>query len=278
MLEYYPMNDKLKLGYVIAAIFFGIFFFGLLNPVFTVGSGERAIIFNRFYGLKKTTYGEGLHIKVPFVEETIYYDIRKQPYDVEATSAASKDLQDIKVDLRFLYRPSVDKLAAIHRDLGPNYPKKVFPSITREVTKAVIATKTAEEVITQREDVSRRIRDAITERASTYNIEIEDVAISDIKFSTTFSEAIEQKQVARQQEEASRLKANANRILTESLRNSPELIELKKIEAQQKIAETLSTSSNVVYIPNDMVLMMQPIGSKSSSARTTNSSSRFSKK
>lgn len=34
--------------------------------------GHRAIIFDRFKGVKDEVYGEGLHFKIPFIQVFIY--------------------------------------------------------------------------------------------------------------------------------------------------------------------------------------------------------------
>jgi len=265
--------ENIKMGKTSNVIYglliaFGVFIlFNWLNPIFVVSPGNRAIIFNSIAGLRNESYGEGLHLKQPFLDSVITYSLRQQAFDVE-TTAASKDLQNVHVKLRFLYSPKGDKLVAIHKLLGPDYANTVFPSISREVLKAVIATKTAEEIITQREEVSRHIRESITERAKEFNLEIFDVALAEVDFSQTFTEAIERKQVAHQELEASRKQAEAAivkakgeaeaaRTINEASKSSPAFIELRKIEAQKEIAQTLAKSSNVIYLPNNAVLMTQ---------------------
>ena len=264
MAEKSKLNDFLIPG---IGLIFALFFISWLNPVFIVNSGDRVIIFNTVSGLKNEVYGEGLHFKLPFIEKLFTYNVRRQAFDIE-TMAASKDLQNVKVKLRFLYSPIEKKLPILHKDLGPDYANTVFPSISKEVLKSVIANKTAEEVITQREYVSRAIKDAIELRAKSSNIEIYDVALADVEFSHAFTEAIESKQVAQQEFEASKKKAEAAvvkakgeaeaaRTINEASKSSPAFIDLRRIEAQKEIAQILSTSANVIYLPNNAVLMTQ---------------------
>lgn len=261
------MSQSSKVAYGVFIAVGVVIALAWLNPIFVVTPGNRAIIFNSVSGLHKQSYGEGLHLKQPFLDSVITYSLRQQAFDVE-TTAASKDLQNVHVKLRFLYTPREDKLVTIHKQIGPDYKDTVFPSISREVLKSVIATKTAEEIITQREDVSRHIKENITLRAKEFNIEIFDVALAEVQFSQTFTDAIERKQVAQQEFEASkklaeaavvkaRGEAEAARTINEASKSSPAFIELRKIDAQKEIAQTLAKSSNVIYLPANTILMTQ---------------------
>ena len=68
----------------------------------------------------------------------------------------SKDLQNVNITLRILFRPTPDSLPNIYTTLGIDYEDRVLPSITNEVLKAVVAQFDAGELITQREMVSAK--------------------------------------------------------------------------------------------------------------------------
>jgi prohibitin 1 len=54
-----------------AAIFGG---FSILKTFFfTVEPGERAVIFDKFSGIKDTVKGEGLHFYIPFIQVSPQY-------------------------------------------------------------------------------------------------------------------------------------------------------------------------------------------------------------
>jgi len=46
------------------------------TAVYTVDTGHKAIIFNKVTGLKETTYREGLHLKMPWFERAIIYNVK----------------------------------------------------------------------------------------------------------------------------------------------------------------------------------------------------------
>jgi len=71
-----------------------------------------------------------------------------------------------------------------------------LPSIGNEVLKGTVAQYNAEQLISQREKVSKEIFNLLQKRAMEYNIIVDDVSITDLQFSAEFTNSIEQKQVA----------------------------------------------------------------------------------
>merc|ERR1711923_156702 len=91
---------------------------GVVNTaLFNVDGGHRAVIFDRFAGVKQNIVGEGTHFMIPWVQRPIIYDIRTRPKNVP-TVAGSKDLQNVNITLRILFRPTPDALPNIYTTLG----------------------------------------------------------------------------------------------------------------------------------------------------------------
>merc|ERR1719504_374624 len=168
--------------------------------LFDVDGGERAVVLNMFSGVEEKVRGEGTHFKIPWVMQPKWYNIRLRPKLIQTTTG-TKDLQTVTIHVRMLFKPEIAGLPTIHKTLGPDYDERVLPSIANEVMKATIAQYNAEQLLTHREHVSREIREAIVNRASQFNILMDDVSMTHLTYGKEFARAIEDKQVAEQEAE-----------------------------------------------------------------------------
>merc|ERR1719453_986920 len=245
--------------------------------LFNVDGGYRAIMFDRMRGVQSKVMGEGTHFRVPWLQTPHLFDVRIRPRNI-SSNTGTKDLQVVTINLRVLSRPEEEHLPDIFSSLGVDYDERVLPSIGNEVLKAVVAQYNAESLITKREMVSQEVRHALTKRAAEFHIKLDDVAITDLKFGKEFTAAIESKQVAEQDAERARFlvekseqekraniiraegESTAAQVVSEALEGSPALVELRRIEAAKDIADTLSKSRNVTYLPHGGQNMLLNLG------------------
>ena len=192
---------------------------------------------------------EGIHGKIPFIQQVVKIDNRIRKLEVD-TEAFSKDLQSVNTRLAVNYRVDTAKSYSIYKNIGADYESVLVVPAVNEVLKAITATYTAEESVTNRVLISEGLVTGLNEKLNEIGLYITDVNIIDFDFSEAFITAIEEKQVAQQQllkaetekqtaitnaqAEAEAIKiraeaeAEANRTISASL--TDQIIENKKIE------------------------------------------------
>lgn len=109
---------------------------------------------------------------------------------------------------------------------------------------------------------------------------LDDVSITDLHFGPEFTRAIEEKQIAQQQAERAKYivekalqdkrsviikaqgEARAAELIGQAMAKSPAYLDLRRVEAAQEIAKTLSRGRNRVYLEADTLLLnlTQPMG------------------
>merc|ERR1712062_822345 len=241
---------------------------------YNVDGGHRAVMFDRFRGILPAVTWEGTHFMIPWVQRPIIYDIRARPKNVPAITG-SKDLQNVNITLRILFRPKPDALPEIYTTLGQDYDDRVLPSITNEVLKQVVAEFDAGELITMREQVSARTNQELVTRAAQFGLILDDISITHLTFGREFTQAVEQKQVAQQEAEKARFlvekaeqvktasvinaegDSEAAGLLAKAFRDTGEgLVELRRIETAEEVAASLAGARNVVYLPPDQSTLL----------------------
>ena len=240
---------KIPTPILIAVVVVLVFLFA--KPWVEVGPGQRGVVLN-FGAVQDNVLGEGLHFRIPVVQEVILLDVRVQKV-VTDTVAASADLQDVTSSIALNYHLVPAKANIVYQTIGASYKERIIDPAILEVVKAVSARYSAEELITKRPQVSEAMRMSLTDRLKEYNIAVDAFSIVAFSFSKVFAEAIEAKQTAEQlalkaRRDLERVKIEAEQKITaakaeaESLRlqranTSPDLIELRRIEANLKAIE-----------------------------------------
>jgi len=243
------MVRKIPAPALIAAVV--VLFFLFSKPWVQIGPGQRGVVLN-FGAVQDVVLDEGLHFRVPIMQEVALLDVKVQKA-VTDTVAASADLQDVTSTVALNYHLIPDKANVVYQRIGAFFKERIIDPAILEVVKAVTAKYSAEELITKRPQVSEAMRLALTERLREYHIAVDAFSIVAFSFSKVFAEAIEAKQTAEQlalkaRRDLDRIKIEAEQKITaakaeaESLRLqraniSTDLIELRKIEANLKAIE-----------------------------------------
>lgn len=222
-----------------------------MNSFATVQYGHVGL-YKTFGKLSDNVLAPGVHFRIPFVQTVIQVNTQVTKSEAD-TSASSKDLQPVSTHVAVNY--SVNKEAVYHlmNNIGGAYDSIIIAPAIQEIVKEVTAKYPAEDLIAKRDVVANEVSDLLTKRLAKYDLIVNDINIVNFKFSDAFNQSIEAKQVAQQQalkaendlkrveieakQKVAQAQAEAESLKLKKQEITPDLVQLKQIEVQEKALE-----------------------------------------
>jgi regulator of protease activity HflC (stomatin/prohibitin superfamily) len=253
------MNTK----YLAGAFFLGCILFAVLIVFLffttTVDTGDVGVITN-FGKVTGDVLDSGWHIVGP-VDHVTEVSIRTITSQSDA-SCFSKDLQAVTIALAVQTRITKENATNIFKNFGVEYMSQATPKIL-DALKAETAKYDAAEIIANRDQIRSEALKAAQQRLAGF-VEVQDLSIVNVAFSTDYEKAIEAKQVAQQRAEQAKYElqqaeveaekkvasakgeAEAIQIRGDALAKNPAVIELELINKWDgKSPDTLVTNGGV---------------------------------
>jgi prohibitin 2 len=190
------MNQFTLLKTIGAAILAFIALIALTATTYVVEPGTRGI---------KVTLGKaedhflpsGFGYKAPFITSIVPMNVRQRTQSLTA-ACFSSDLQQVTMDLRVMYRVPEASVVLIYKQFaGDPFDSLIAPRV-QEAIKEVTASKSAEQIVKQREEIKEKALAAAKAKIGS-NLVVEDIVIRNIDLSKELERAIEAKMVAEQQ-------------------------------------------------------------------------------
>ncbi len=275
------MNPKSIVGLIVGALVIFVVIIAGSSATYVVEPGHRGV---------EVTLGrvspafkpEGFGLKLPFVTH-IYPQLIRQQTSTMVADCYSSDLQQVKMNVRVLYRVPESSVVSIFRDYwGQPFDSLVKPRVA-EALNEVTATRSAELIVQKREDVKSQGLDSARRKIGDVLV-IEDIVLEDISLTRALENAIEAKMV--QEQEAARARFAQQQAQTEAntaviratgeaesiilrgkaLRENPSVLELQIIERWDGITPLVvgpgATGANMMLPLGDFTTGTSPAGNQ----------------
>lgn len=197
------MNRKVLLILGVLVIVFGIV---VSSAAFTVHQTSQAIVLQ--FGNPKEAYRDpGLHWKLPFIQNVIFYDKRMLNLDPPVESIILSDQKRILVDAFARYRikdpllffQRVRTEAGVRQRLGP---------IVNASLRSVLGNATLASVLSEERDrIMSEIQTSVNREAGRFGIELIDVRIGRADFPDQISQAVYGRMKSERDREAAEFRA-----------------------------------------------------------------------
>ncbi len=215
------------IGFAIVA---GVLFIILWGSFVIIPAGHRGVVL--WWGsVEKRVMGEGLNFKVPIAERVVKVDVRVQPHPFKEIDAASKEYQMVKLTGMMNFHIDPAYVNVLYQKVGLDFANKVIDPAFNDFVKEVVPNYPITEILPKREEIRKRAMTKLGENLARYHIIVDDIYISNIRFSPEYEKAIEAKQVAQQQVETQR-----------------QILAQREIEAQQKVVTAKGEAESILVV------------------------------
>jgi prohibitin 2 len=228
---------------------------------------------------------EGFGLKSPFVTTIYPISIRQQTAEDKA-ECYSSDLQQIKVDLRVLFRiPESSVVKLFQEYYGDPFESLVAPRV-QEALKEVAALQSAEQIVKNREQIKTRALEIARKKVGTLLV-VEDIVIQNIALTKELENAIEAKMV--QEQEAAKSKYLQDRaqidadtaviqakgeaesivIRGQALKDNPAFVDLKIVDKWDGLTPlVIGGGNNLLYQLQDLKSLRQSTENATSTSQS----------
>lgn len=217
-----------------------------LSSVFIVDEREKALVL-QFGQIRAVHEAPGLYFKVPLIQEVVRYEDRILGLDVEPLEVTPLDDRRLVVDAFARYRiTDLQRFRQAVGAAGLPLAEQRIDTILRAQTREVLGSVTSTEIVSaDRAGLATRIRDASRVEASSLGVEVIDVRLKrtdlpDQNLEATFARMRAEREreaadeIARGNEAAQRVRAQADRTKVELVSDAQRQAEITRGEADAK--------------------------------------------
>ena len=213
-------NKTLVFGIVVVVL-------GLVavNALFTVHQTKQAIVL-QFGEAKRVIQDPGLAVKIPVVQNVIFYDNRVLDLDPPSFEVLLTDKKRIIIDAYARYQ-IVDPLQFFRRVRTEATLRDRFGKIINSSLRRVIATVSLSDVLSEkRDDIMTQIQAVVAGPAESFGVKIVDVRIGRTELPTQTRQSVFSRMRTEREREARELRAEGGE-------------EARKIRAQADLRRTV---------------------------------------
>jgi len=189
--------DKRVFGIPILVLLLLVCLIVMVNPFVMVGPGERGIKI-RLGQVQSASYGEGLHLIMPFIDKFRTMDVKTQR-NTKTTAVYTKDIQQARITYVLNYNVEPSSVNRLFQQVGLDYENKILIPVVEGTIKDIIGKWNAQDLIANREKATGDILFKLQEQLKDNYLVVTDFQMTEINYSDVFEKAIESKVTAEQE-------------------------------------------------------------------------------
>lgn len=210
---------------------------GVSQALFVVDETQQALVL-RFGEARRTVQNPGLNVKVPFIENTVYYEKRTLDVDPPREEMILSDQKRLAVDSYARYR-IVNPLAFFRAVRTERAASSRLSVIITSSLRRVLGNQTLFDVLSEkRAGIMANIKSEVNDEAIRFGIEIIEVRIRRADYPDAIRENVYNRMNSEREREAREFRAQGNE-QAQKIRADADKQRVVLVAEAQKQAETL---------------------------------------
>ena len=235
-----------------------------------IGAGHVGVV-TSFGQVHEEELTPGLHWRMPVLNQVNEVDVRVRAVRVEGYTAASKEQQDLFLNITLNYHIIPDRASDVIQNIGTDFEAKIVMPRFLDIPKSITDDYATTVVLNSRDEIRAKSIERLSAALEEYGFVVDTINIENFAYSPEYNAEIEAKQRAEQQVqtaeqeqnkaevdaetaairatgeanariEQARGEAEANRLLAESI--SDQLIQWQSIQK-------LNPNVEIMLVPSD---------------------------
>jgi prohibitin 1 len=184
---------------------------------------EIGVVFNPATGELEDPLPSGTHTINPLTQVVTIYSLAQQVYaaeDPDAIIAVTTDGQQIEVTVSVIFAINPDEVAILFRSWGDDYYSALLRPVVRGIVRDVASTFDAVQLLMNQSAFAQELFSSLAGRLGREGLVVSDALVTEVRFSTAFTDAVEQRMAAEQRVQAAQLEAEQARMRAQAERDA----------------------------------------------------------
>ena len=230
-----------------------LFFLLIIIPgVRIINQYERGVV--QRLGRFRKILDPGLHVIIPYIDTMRNVDVRTTPMDVPKQEVITKDNVTVNVDAVVYFRV-IDAKKAVFETTNYAYATSTF---AQTALRDVTGNFDLDELLSKRDEISRKIKEIVDAQADKWGIDIESVTLQNIELPSDMKRAMAKQAEAERERRAAIISAEGEKASAAAVAEAAELLaktpgglNIRTLQTLEKIS-TDPSQKTVILLPTDL--------------------------
>lgn len=239
----------------------------IANGIRLAAQWERGVVFR--LGRYSKTKGPGLFIIIPIIDQVTLIDTRIRAMDIPAQQVITKDNVPVKINGVIFFR--VEKVEdAVIKVQDYRY---AISQYAQTALRDVIGQMSLDQLLSEREEIGKRIKEAVAKDTEGWGLEVANINIQDIDMPEELKKMMSRQASAEREKRATITKAEGDRdaalnlsAAAATMASSPGAMQLRTLQTIDGLGPTASNTV-ILAVPVELMEAVQAF-TKNTKART----------